>query len=90
MWLIRRKQPALLQKVTNSEGREGYIVDVECFHAAVQGSLNDYLKLISDPANSELRSNLWTKMDHICNVRAARGALYEDEGDLAAPQSPPQ
>jgi hypothetical protein len=74
MWLIRRKQPALLQKVANGEG---YIVDVERFHDGVQGSLNDYLNLLLEPDNSSLRSNLWTKMNQICNVRTARGALYE-------------
>lgn len=78
MWLIRRKQTALLQKTASGEG---YIVDVERFHAGVQGSLNDYLRLISEPEKSLLRSNLWKKMDQICSVRAARGALYEAEGD---------
>ncbi len=86
MWLIRRKQVALLQKVADGEG---YIIDVERFHAGLQGSLNDYLTLISEPASSELRSNLWTKMDQICSVRTARGALYEAEGDSAPTQSPP-
>jgi hypothetical protein len=33
MWLIRRKQPLLLQKVP---GGQGYILDVQRFHAAVQ------------------------------------------------------
>jgi hypothetical protein len=44
MWLIRRKQSMMLQKV--AEG-QGYIIDVEWFHAALQNSLNDYLKHIS-------------------------------------------
>ena len=74
MWLIRRKQPALLQKVASGQG---YIVDVEQFHASVQGTLDDYLKLLIEPASGPLRSNLWAKMDHICSVRTARGALYE-------------
>ena len=74
MWLIRRKQPALLQKVG---GGQGYIVDVGRFHAGVDGSLNDYLTLIIEPASTALRVNLWTKMNHICSVRTARGALYE-------------
>jgi len=78
MWLIRRRQPALLQKVTDGEG---YIIDVQRFHAGMQGSLNDYLTFISEPSSSSLRSNLWKKMDQICNVRTARGALYEPEGD---------
>jgi hypothetical protein len=73
MWLIRRNQPGMLQKVA---GGQGYIIDVKRFHSAVRASLNDYLKLIPDPSNSILRSNLWTKMNHICNVRTARGALY--------------
>ncbi len=73
MWLIRRNQPALLQKVA---GGQGYIIDVKRFHAAVRGSLNDYLNLIPEPSSSLLRTNLWAKMDHICSVRMARGALY--------------
>lgn len=76
MWLIRRKQRSLLKKV--EEGK-GFIVDVERFHARVQASLNDYLAMIIDPSHEELRSKLWTKMNHICSVRTARGALYEAE-----------
>jgi hypothetical protein len=87
MWLTRRKQVSLLQRVVHGEG---YILDVERFHAAVQGSLNDYVRLISEPANSLLRSNLWAKMDQICSVRKARGALYEPEGEEAPIQSTPQ
>jgi hypothetical protein len=83
MWLIRRRQPALLQKVADGQG---YIIDVERFHAGLQGSLNDYLNLISQPTSSVLRSNLWKKMDKICSVRAARGALYEAEGSTASTQ----
>jgi hypothetical protein len=83
MWLIRRKQPALLQKIADGQG---YIVDVERFHAGVQTSLNDYLQLIIEPASVPLRSKLWTKMNQICSVRAARGALYEAETTLASPQ----
>ena len=79
MWLIRRNQAALLQKVA---GGRGYIIDVKRFHAGVRGSLNDYLKRISDPAESSLRTNLWKKMDHICSVRTARGALYESDNKV--------
>lgn len=79
MWLIRRKQPALLQKAA---GGQGYIIDVERFHTGMQGSLNDYLDLISEPNSSELRSNLWKKMNQICNVRTARGALYKAEDNM--------
>jgi len=83
MWLIRRRQPALLQRLADGQG---YIVDVERFHAGLQGSLNDYLKLISEPTSSELRSNLWKKMNKICSVRTARGALYEAEANTASTQ----
>lgn len=83
MWLIRRKQPTLLQKVADGQG---YIVDVERFHAGLQGSLNDYLKLLSEPTSSLLRSNLWKKMNHICSVRTARGALYESEDNTPSTQ----
>jgi len=81
MWLIRRNQSALLQKV---EGDQGYIIDVKRFHAGVQGSFADYLKLIPNPSSSLLRSNLWGKMIHICSVREARGALYEPENKETA------
>lgn len=74
MWLIRRGQEAMLQKVENGKG---YILDVQRFHAAVQLSLEDYYGDIADPAQVELRKNLWTKMDHICRIRQARGLLYE-------------
>jgi hypothetical protein len=83
MWLIRRKQPALLQKVATGQG---YIVDVERFHAGLQGSLNDYLELIAEPTSSVVRSNLWKKMHQICSVRMARGALYEAEGNTPSTQ----
>jgi hypothetical protein len=84
MWLIRRKQPSLLQETT---GGEGYIIDVGRFHAALQNSFDEYLKAIVESSNAPLRSNLWKKMDHICSVRTARGALYEAEHDTASPQS---
>jgi hypothetical protein len=79
MWLIRRKESALLQKVG-----DGYIVDVERFHRGVRASLKDYLKQIVAPDSTTLRLNLWTKMDHICSVRTARGALYEAEAPLSS------
>jgi hypothetical protein len=81
MWLIRRRQPSLLQAIAISQG---YIIDVERFHAALQGSFDEYLKIMREPASSSLRSNLWKKMDQICNVRVARGALYEAGGNTAS------
>ena len=78
MWLIRRNQPTLLQKVSHGQG---YIIDVERFHAAIQDSLDDYLALVRDAQSQSLRDNLWVKMDHICHVREARGVLYEAEED---------
>src|SRR5207248_2772896 len=75
MWLIRRKQRGLLQKV----GDQGYIIDVGQFHSGVQGTLDDYLEFLVEPASTSLRSKLWTKMNQICAVRTARGALYEPE-----------
>jgi hypothetical protein len=74
MWLIRRKQPKLLQMEASGQG---YIIDVERFHASMVGSLDDYVEQIAKAPNSLLRASLWTKMDHISNVREARGALYE-------------
>lgn len=81
MWLIRRNQPAMLQKAI--DGR-GYIIDVKRFHAAIQDSLNDYVALVPMPQSLLLRENLWKKMDQICSVREARGALYE--ADESSPQ----
>ena len=70
-WLIRRQQATLLQKV----GADGYIIDVERFHEAVKNSLEEYLGDICKPEKGDVRANLWEKMNHICNVRIARGAL---------------
>jgi hypothetical protein len=78
MWLIRRNQPSMLQRVA---GGDGYIIDVKRFHSAVCDSLDDYLKLIPDPSDSTFRTNLWAKMDNICDVRKARGVLYESATD---------
>lgn len=82
-WLIRRKQHSLLQGIASGEG---YIIDVEKFHKALQGAFSDYLKAITEPGSSLLRSNLWKKMNQICSVRTARGALYEAE-DTASTQT---
>ena len=79
MWLIRRDQPSMLQEVSGNP--KGYIIDVKLFHSAVRASLNDYLGLIPDPSQSALRSKLWTKMNSICDVRKARGVLYESATD---------
>ena len=79
-WLIRRKQLTLLKKV----GIDGYIIDVERFRA-LQNSLEDYLTLICKPESADLRAKLWTKMDHICNVRIARGVMYITDTSTAHP-----
>jgi len=52
-WLIHRKQPTFLKKV----GTDGYIIDVERFHAAVKNSLEDYLTELCKPESSDLRTN---------------------------------
>ena len=80
LWLIRRKQPQLLRRIA---GDQGYIVDVQKFHAAVKASLDDYLSLLLESSSAWLRSNLWKKMDQICDVRRARGALYETDATSA-------
>lgn len=76
MWLVRRGQPSLLQPASSGDG---YIIDVERFHAGVKASFEEYLALVSHPSSASLRANLWKKMDHICQVRNARGAL-DDSG----------
>ena len=61
-------------------GTYGVMVEViKLFHKAVQNSLKDYLREIERPESEELRENLWTKMNHICNVRIQRGAVYACE-----------
>ncbi|MBN8645283.1 MAG: hypothetical protein J0L61_08615 [Planctomycetes bacterium] len=79
-WLIRRKQKALLKLVG-----DGYLIDVERFHTAIKGSLRDYFADLCNPARTDLRDNLWTKMDHICSVRAARGAMETLDPAAATP-----
>lgn len=81
-WLIRRKQKALLKTVG-----DGYIIDVERFHAAIKGSLRDYFADLCKPERTDLRDKLWTKMDHICSVRAARGAMEVLDPAGAAPSA---
>ena len=78
MWLVRRGQKAMLQRVA---GSKGYVMDVKLFHAAVRQSLEDYFRDIVNPSRDETRVNLWTKMDHICRIREARGLLYEADDD---------
>jgi hypothetical protein len=75
-WLIRRRQPSMLQP--SPEG-QGYILDVERFHEALRASMNDYLLELRDPARDDLRAKLWKKMNHICDVRRERGAVYAVE-----------
>ena len=72
MWLLRRGEPDLLQRITEDEG---YILDVVLFHCAVEESFSDYVAVLTRPSETELRANLWLKMNQICNVRAQRGAL---------------
>jgi hypothetical protein len=76
MWLIRRGHKAMLQ---TSPDAQGYVIDVRIFHNAVRCSMNDYLRDLRLPTSNELRANLWTKMDYICNVRSQRGAVYATE-----------
>lgn len=71
-WLIRRKQETLLK---NNVGGDGYILDVGLFHAALKGTLDDYLALLCKPESDDLRGKFWTKMDYICNERVKRGAM---------------
>jgi hypothetical protein len=74
MWLVRRGQQMMLEQVA---GAKGYIIDVQRFHAAVRLTFEDYCRDIKDPAQEELRANLWKKMEQISGVRTARGLLYE-------------
>lgn len=78
MWLIRRDEDKMLAPSPNGQG---YVIDVQLFHKAVRASLYDYLRELRHPRNAKLRENLWKKMDHICNIRIQRGAVYAVEAD---------
>ncbi len=81
-WVVRRAQPSMLQVVKDGQV---YIIDIKRFHAGVEDSLKDYLACIRKPASSLLRSNLWKKMNHICDIRMARGALVDADVSLSFP-----
>jgi hypothetical protein len=70
-WLVRRTQNELLKNL----GADGYIIDVERFHAALKDSLEEYFTLLCKPESTDLRGKLWTKMGFICDARRARGAM---------------
>lgn len=82
-WVVRRKRAQLLTKV----GTDGYIIDVERFHVAIRNTLEDYLKCICRPESLDLRAKLWTKMNHLCNVRITRGVLYGIDASSADPSA---
>jgi len=63
----------------------GYIIDVERFHTALKGSLRDYFALLCRPESTDLRDKLWTKMNHICNVRLNRGAMEMVDASASDP-----
>ena len=73
MWLVRRGEPAILQRWPD---KKGYTIDVKLFHQAVNDSLSDYLDDVVRPEKNDLRDNLWKKMGNICSVRRLRGAEY--------------
>ncbi len=85
MWLIRRGQETMLQP---SPDGQGYVIDVRAFHKAVRSSMNDYLMELHQPSNTNLRVNLWTKMNHICSVRVQRGAIYAVEAGQNPDEAP--
>jgi hypothetical protein len=80
-WLVRSNQAELLKTV----GADGYIIDVKQFHSAVKKTFKEYLTLLTQPENVDLRAKLWTKMNYICNTRTARGVLYGADPSAASP-----
>lgn len=76
MWLVRRDQEQMLGRYPNGEG---YVIDVQRFHSALEQSFDDYLSELCDPESDGLRNNLWLKMEQICNVRNQRGLVFNDE-----------
>lgn len=77
-WRVRRDRPEMLATIGN-----GYVINVLLFHSALKASLDDYLRDICITERAELRVKLWTKMDHICNLREQRGAVEETEAVTA-------
>ena len=80
-WLIRRNQ----QRMLDADGYGGYILDIGLFHTALKLSFDDYLAELLRPEEVNLRTNLWKKMDHICNERLSRGANYGSDTAAASP-----
>lgn len=74
MWRVKRGRSRLLEP---APAGHGYIIDVQRFHSAIQGTLEDYCADLLEPQNDRLRLALWTKMDHIFRIREARGLVYE-------------
>jgi hypothetical protein len=66
-WLIRREQTELLKMVG-----DGYIIDVERFHAALKASLETYFEELRIRESTDLRGKLWQKMGFICDAREER------------------
>ena len=83
MWLVRRDRPTMLDAIGLEEG---YIIDVQRFHAAVRLSFEDYCDELVNPSQSELRVNLWKKMDEICRFRKHRGLTIEASTETRAPE----
>lgn len=84
MWLVRRAQPTMLQRIS---GGKGYIIDVSRFHSALHQTFADYLRQIVDPASEDVRKNLWKKMDHISQIRGARGLIDQSDGGAGSDQN---
>ncbi|HAB04624.1 MAG TPA: hypothetical protein DCE35_03645 [Alcanivorax sp.] len=59
---------------------EGYVIDVQRFHDALELSFSDYLAELCEPTSGPLRDNLWEKMEQICNVRNQRGLVFAENG----------
>ena len=81
MWLVRREQKTMLQKLTSGKG---YVIDVPRSIWPLP-QLGRLLPAIVDPAQNSLRTNLWKKMKHISRIRTARGLLYEANGGVKDP-----
>ncbi|MDC1075309.1 hypothetical protein [Alcanivorax sp. DSM 26295] len=77
MWLVRREQGEMLGRYPNGEG---YVIDVQRFHDALELSFSDYLAELCEPTSGPLRDNLWEKMEQICNVRNQRGLVFAENG----------
>lgn len=71
--LVRRGRKSIVEKTKDGEGM---IIDVTRFHDGLKTALDAYCKALVEPGEADLRTNFWTKMNGIAQVRLNRVALF--------------